>query len=146
LNHIVGLVIESVVAVLLLLTIGYCFMLNQRLKRLKADEQALKATISELITATEMAERAVAGLKLTASECQDTLGERLRMADRVCADLTRQVKAGEVVLTRLSRVVVAARGLNEIPEAAAAPDAKALATAAQSITDRVRGRVGTMAA
>ena len=52
-----GLMIESLVALLLLLTIGYCFILNNRLRRLKADELALKATISELITATEMAER-----------------------------------------------------------------------------------------
>ena len=36
-----GLMIESLVAVLLLVTIGYCVVLNGRLKRLKADEQAL---------------------------------------------------------------------------------------------------------
>jgi len=47
-----GLMIESLVAILLLLTIGYCVILNGRLKRLKADEQALKGTIAELITAT----------------------------------------------------------------------------------------------
>ena len=62
-----GLMIESLVALLLLLTIGYCVILNSRLKRLKADEHALKATISELITATEIAGRAVAGLKATAA-------------------------------------------------------------------------------
>jgi hypothetical protein len=53
-----GLMIESLVAVLLLLTIAFCIVLNRRLKKLKADEQALKGTISELITATEIAERA----------------------------------------------------------------------------------------
>ena len=47
-----GLIIESLVAVLLLLTIGFCLLLNSRLKKLKADEQTLKGTISELITAT----------------------------------------------------------------------------------------------
>ena len=77
-----GIIIESLVAILLLLTIAYCVVLNNRLKRLKADEQALKATIAELITATEIAERAVAGLKTTALECDRTLGERLRIADR----------------------------------------------------------------
>jgi hypothetical protein len=41
-----GLMIESLVAVLLLITIGYCMILNRRLKRLRGDEQALKATIS----------------------------------------------------------------------------------------------------
>jgi hypothetical protein len=36
-NHSLGIVIESLVAVLLVLTIGYCMLLNARLKRLKAD-------------------------------------------------------------------------------------------------------------
>ena len=80
-----GLMIEGLVAVLLLVTIGYCVVLNGRLKRLKADEQALKATISELITATEIAGRAVAGLKATAQEADRTLGERLRAAERLSA-------------------------------------------------------------
>ena len=59
-----GLMIESLVAILLLLTILYCVRLNRQLQRLKADEQSLKATIAELITATEIAERAIAGLKI----------------------------------------------------------------------------------
>ena len=41
---------RNLVAVLLMLTIGYCMLLNKRLKRLKADEHSLKATIGELIT------------------------------------------------------------------------------------------------
>jgi hypothetical protein len=60
-SHSLGLAIESLVAVLLMLTIGYCMLLNSRLKRLKADESSLKATIAELITATEIAERAIGG-------------------------------------------------------------------------------------
>ncbi len=40
-NHIFGLTIESLVAVLLLLTILYCARLNSRLKLLKADERAI---------------------------------------------------------------------------------------------------------
>ena len=50
-SHSAGLIVESFVAVLLMLTIGYCMLLNKRLQRLKADEQSLKATIGELITA-----------------------------------------------------------------------------------------------
>ena len=37
-SHSFGIVIESLVAALLMLTIGYCMLLNSRLKRLKADE------------------------------------------------------------------------------------------------------------
>ena len=42
-NHSLGLMIETLVAILLLLTIGYCMLLNKRLRRLKADEHSLKA-------------------------------------------------------------------------------------------------------
>ena len=47
-----GYLVESMVSILLLLTILYCVRLNKQLRLLKADEQTLRATISELITAT----------------------------------------------------------------------------------------------
>ena len=159
-----GLIIEGLVAILLLVTIGYCIMLNNRLKRLKADERALKATIAELITATEIAERAVAGLRTTARECESTLGARLAMAEQCCAELNRQVKAGDLVIERLARVVVASRKLDDVqpvvaapvasapaaPKAAPAPlpsaDPKAVAAAARSLADRLRERMGALAA
>jgi hypothetical protein len=149
-THGFGFLIESLVAILLMVTIGYCMLLNKRLKRLKADEQVLKATISELMTATEIAERAVAGLKAAAHECEDTLGERLKAADRFCADLGRQVKGGELLIDRLSRIVGAARPLFEEapvpPPAPAAPDPVALAAAAQVFAQRARKRIGPLAA
>jgi Domain of unknown function (DUF6468) len=145
-NHSFGLIIESLVAFLLLVTIGYCMILNQRLKRLRADEQSLKATIAELLTATEMAERAVAGLKQTAHDCEDTLGERLMAAERCCENLNQQVTAGDALLVRLSRVVIAGRTLNDIPDAAVAPDPKAVAAAARSFADRLRERISVLAA
>jgi hypothetical protein len=141
-----GLIIESLVAVLLLVTIGYCFILNRRLERLRADEQSLRGTIGELITATEIAERAVLELRRAAHENDATLGERVRAAERCCIELDRQVSAGDVVLTRLSRVVVAARSLNNVPSAGAAPDANSVAAAARSFADRMRGRTSQAAA
>jgi hypothetical protein len=93
-----------------------------------------------------MAERAVAGLKTTAHECEDTLGERLRAAERCCEELTRQNAAGDALIARLSRVVIAGRALKDVPTAAAAPDPQAVAAAARSFADRLRGRIGTLAA
>jgi hypothetical protein len=156
-SHGFGLMIESLVAVLLLLTIGYCVILNRRLKRLKADEYSLKVTISELLTATEIAERAVAGLKITAHECEGTLGERLQAAERCCAELGRHVRAGEVVLDRISRVVMGARPLLDATPPAAvvpppapapppSPDLKSVVAAAHAFMDRARERKGALAA
>jgi hypothetical protein len=158
-SHAFALIIESLVAVLLMLTIGYCTLLNKRLTRLKADEQALKAMISELITATEIAERAIAGLKVTVRECDQNLGERLRTAERFSADMERQLMAGEEVLHRLVRIVSATR-----PEPAAAPppapapaeqpapaapaplDPHAMVAAAQAFAERARSRLSGRAA
>ena len=81
-SHSFGLIIESLVAVLLLLTIGYCVLLNSRLKRLKADGASMQQTIAELTAATESAERAIASLKATVREADETLGERLKAAER----------------------------------------------------------------
>ena len=89
-NHSFGLVIESLVAVLLMVTIGYCMLLNKRLHGLKADEQSLKATIGELITATEIAERAIGGLKLTVRDVNENLGEQLDGGDRYVASSSTQ--------------------------------------------------------
>jgi len=148
-----GIVIEIMVAFLLVLTIGYCMLLNRRLKRLRSDEHSLRATISELITATEIAERAIAGLKLTVEECEAGLGARLRSADRFTADLDRSTAAGKALLERLTQIVIAGGGT--IPAAPPAPrpgaeemprDAQAVAAAAQAFADRLRAKVHGLAA
>ncbi len=138
-----GYMVESMVAVLLLLTILYCVRLNKQLRLLKADEQSLRATISELITATEIAERAIAGLKSTMREGEQSLGERLQRTERLSADIERQLLAGEELLSRLLRIVGVAR-VNEA--SGAAPDAKSVAAAAQAFAQRARSRLGDVAA
>ena len=152
-SHVFALIIESLVAILLMLTIGYCSLLNRRLKRLKADEHSLKATISELITATEIAERAITGLKLTVRECDQNLGERLRTAERFSADMEQQLAAGDVVLERLAKIVVATRPEPAfaptpapVPAPASAIDPRATVAAAQAFVDRARLRQGGRAA
>lgn len=104
-----GLAIDGLVAVLLVLTIAYCWLLNRRLLKLRADETALKATIAELIAATEIAERSIAGLKVAVTDCEKTLGQRLKSADVAVVDLGNQIKAGETVLNRIALITEAAR-------------------------------------
>lgn len=139
-----GMIIEILVAILLILTIGYCMMLNRRLKLLKADEHALRATISELITATEIAERAIAGLKITARECDIGLGERLTRAERLCADLDRRLATGKGVVENLPPAAASRRR----PDAPSAQvkDPQAIAVAAHAFAERLRSKVYGLAA
>jgi hypothetical protein len=136
-----GLLIEGTVAGLLMLTIGYCAVLNKRLTRLKADEMSLKATISELITAAEIAERAIAGLKVTVHECEETLGVRMSGAERVSAELDRRLKAGDDILSRLSQIAMATR-----TAAPPLPDSRATLAAANAFAERARTRSSGLAA
>jgi len=133
-----GFLIESMVSILLLLTILYCVRLNNQLRLLKADEQSLRATISELITATEIAERAIAGLKSTMREGEQTLSERLDRGEQISADIERQLRAGEELLGKLTRIAGVGRAADE---PAAVPDAKAVAAAAQAFAERTRARM-----
>jgi acyl CoA:acetate/3-ketoacid CoA transferase alpha subunit len=136
-----GVMIEGLVAVLLLITIAYCITLNKRLSRLKADEQTLKATISELITATEIAERAVAGLKLTVQECDQSLGERLHAGATMLDAMTQQVAAGEQVVGKLAQIAGLSRVIEAAaPTPAAPPNLKATVAAAQAFAARSRMR------
>jgi chromosome segregation ATPase len=149
-----GLMIESLVAVLLVLTIGYCLILNRRLKRLRADESSLRATISELVAATQIAERAIEGLKTTVTDCDATLGERLRNAERIASELNRDVRKGEEIVSRIHRIAVAARGSDRsnaesVPAVAPAEPkfgrvSDTLVTA-QALANRTRQRAGQAA-
>ena len=142
-SHSLGIVIESLVAVLLMLTIGYCMLLNKRLKRLKADEHSLKATIAELITATEIAERAIGGLKHTVRDVNENLGSQLTAATQMSAHLKSQLAEGDGVIRRLSQD--RDRGAAAVAEPEAEPEqptevssAKAVAAAAQAFSERRR--------
>ena len=146
-SHVFGIVIESLVAVLLMVTIGYCMLLNKRLKRLKADEHSLKATIAELITATEIAERAIGGLKHTVRDVNENLGNQLTSAAQMSQQLKKQLAEGDNIFRRLSRIATAARpAADPEPEPDSEPGpavpkvsaAKAVAAAAQAFSDRRR--------
>ena len=144
-SHSLGVMIETLVALLLIVTIGYCMLLNARLKRLKADEHSLKAVIGELITATEIAERAIGGLKLTVRDVNEHLGGQIAAASEMSEYLQRQLAEGDQVVRRLSKIAIAARPAGTAPEPEAPKDsgakdsgAKALAAAAQAFSDRKR--------
>jgi hypothetical protein len=153
--------IESLVAVLLVLTIGYCMLLNKRLQRLKADEHSLKAVIGELVTATEIAERAIGGLKHTVRDVNEHLGVQLSAAHDMSDLLKKQLGEADHVVRRLSKIANAARSPMDEPvsapplaaappqaaQVAAAPaqvaparvsSAKAVAAAAQAFSERRR--------
>jgi hypothetical protein len=157
-SNLFGLTIESLVAVLLLLTILYCARLNKQIQVLKSDERSMRMTISELMMATESAERAISGLKETVREAEEILGSRLRDADFYSNTMAEHVKSGEEVLGRLRKIAYAKQLLAEAEEEQPEPqpqpvkipeikaDARSIAAAAQAFAERARMRVNGRAA
>lgn len=117
-----GLLIECLVAVLLITTIFYCVILNRRLTRLRSDEEALRGTIAELVTAVGMAERAIESLKVTTAEAEASLGSRLAEAETRAEELGGQIEAGRGVLGRICQITEAAA--RHAPAPAQAPVAR----------------------
>lgn len=108
-QNMIGLAIESLVAVLLVATIAYCAVLNRRLGRLRADEDVMRATITELVSATHAAERGVVALRATLGHCEETLAERLGRAQEMSNAIAGQLGEGEQVIDRISKIARAAR-------------------------------------
>lgn len=107
-----GLLVEIGVAILLMMTIGYCFVLNNRLKRLHADKNALRQMVADLVQATNLANSAISSLKENATEADIMLSTRLRDADIFANELANHISSGQAVLERISQITQAASQKN----------------------------------
>ena len=136
-----GLLVESAVTVLLALTIGYCVLLNARLKRLHQDKDVLRQMIADLVGATNLANQAIKELKQTAVEADLTLNSRLEEAERFGVELANHVHAGNVLMERIAKITSAARPAQavEAPRAAEPPVNK-VQSALQQLSARSRQR------
>ncbi len=137
-------IIEALVATLLVLTILYCMRLNKSIQQFKGQERAMKETIGELVTATETAHRAIAGLKATVREADGTLGEKLRAAEKFSTELEQQVEGAQGILDRLTKIAsLRPAGAREEKRA---PDTEKIKAQAQAFVARARSRVQGRAA
>jgi hypothetical protein len=70
-------VIEGIVALLLLVTLAFCILLERRLRSFRAGEASLRALVAELAVSTGRAEEAVRGLGETTRQAEAALDHRI---------------------------------------------------------------------
>ena len=104
-----GLIVEGSVAFLLVVTIGYCMVLNKRLKKLHADRDTLRKMVLDLVKATDLANAAVQELKGAAREADATLNARLEEAERFGLELKGQIVQGTSLIDRIAKITSAAK-------------------------------------
>ncbi|HVY52685.1 MAG TPA: DUF6468 domain-containing protein [Devosia sp.] len=112
-----GMVVEGSVAILLAVTIGYCVLLNHRLKRLHSDRETLAKMVSDLVQATSLANAAVMELKTAALEADSKLSDRLEEAAQLERELKSQVSNGAQLVEKIARITAAAK-TQPLPEPA----------------------------
>lgn len=143
-----GLILELAVAGLLVVTIGYCVTLDRRLRLLRADEATMRKMVGDLGVATERAERAIEALRTSLTECDRTLAERLRVAERYASDLEGQIKSGDAVLSRISKIVASTKAAVEhaVPGSMTGSPSRVADTLAAAEAFAARNRVRDSAA
>ncbi len=134
-----GLIVETLVAVLLATTIGYCVVLNHRLKRLHSDRDQLRKMVTDLMSATTLANAAIQELKATAQEAEIGLETRLGEAEKFGIELANHVNAGQQILDKISRITTAARSGGNVLEDRL-PEPSRLHSALQQLAMRPRIR------
>ena len=137
-----GLIVEGMVAILLATTIGYCIILNQRLKRLHSDRDQLRKMVADLVQATSLANAAVTELKTAAVEADTVLQGRLQEAEKFGVELANHVSAGQQIMDRIAKITTMARstsaGAPEPKIAEAKPAEGKLQSALQQLAMRPR--------
>lgn len=97
-----GIAIESLVAVLLAVTIGYCVLVNRKLANLRSDQSELKKIVRDLHLATDHAARAIVGLRESAAHADESLGTQLERVKVLDKQLRETIGRGDALLAKLA--------------------------------------------
>jgi hypothetical protein len=110
-------ILDVVVAALLVATIVYAVQLSRRLSVLREDRAQLQEMIKGLQKATEQADEAVGGLRLSAADAGKTLHDAVERAQGLKADLIFITEKANIAADRLEAALKAQR--EAVPPAAA---------------------------
>lgn len=116
------IVLDLLVSVLLVATIGYAVMLNQRLTSLRKNRDDLAKIIVSFNEATVRAETAIPKLRKAAEDAGQSLQERVEKAQSLRDDLAFMIERADTMANRLENAVRSARTeVRTGPATAAAP-------------------------
>ncbi|NFV81394.1 DUF6468 domain-containing protein [Magnetospirillum aberrantis] len=103
------IILDLVVSVLLVATIGYAVMLNQRLTALRKNRDDLAKIIVSFNEATVRAETAIPKLRKAAEDAGQSLQDRVEKAQSLRDDLAFMIERADTMANRLENAVRSAR-------------------------------------
>lgn len=99
----ISLIVEILLSLLLVATLGYCALLERRLSALRSGQDGLKENIGELNGAIANAGSSMRLLKAAAAGASETLDERLVRARGLADELSLLMVSGERIADRIDR-------------------------------------------
>ena len=96
-----SLIIDTLLAALLLATIGFCAVLEQRLRVLRREQNVLNGTIRAVNGAVAAARANVAALRGSAAQTIEALNTQSSSARGLADELTMLISMGESVAQRI---------------------------------------------
>ncbi len=100
---------DAIVTVLLIVTISYAAVLNQRLSVLRGDRAKLEALVNGLTVAAQRAESGIAGLKEASEDSGRRLEKQIVEGKRLRDDLHYMLERGGQIADRLEGTIRARR-------------------------------------
>lgn len=114
------LIVEIVVAVLLLVTLAICLVLNRRLGNLRANQDEMRRLIGEFDKALGKARQGMNELKAASAAADSAHEERMKQAKTLRDELGFMIETADRLADRLAGEAAASRASRQ--PAAAAPE------------------------
>ncbi len=111
-----GLILESLVAVLLIVTIGYCYILNRRLAALRHGQNEMHIVVRDLNEAADKARLSVDQLRSNSLSISGDLSEKLKAGRAIADELGMIVESGNSLADRLAGTPASSRPAGRKPE------------------------------
>lgn len=142
------IILDLLVSVLLVATIGYAVMLNQRLTQLRKNRDDLAKIIVSFNEATVRAESSIPKLRKAAEDAGQSLQDRVEKAQSLRDDLAFMIERADTMANRLENAVRSARSEVKSGPAPAPPPAPRAQTGGSAQSPGLAGsaRAATMAA
>lgn len=125
--------LDGAVAILLLITIGYCVVLYARLNEVRRSNATMKKLMTEFTSATERAQAGLLSIKSTGSELSNALSERIDEARALKGDLVYVTQAAQSLAERLDASIDERSRPTEAAPKRSAPKPKRTATTGKAI-------------
>lgn len=129
------MIINLVMIFLLLITIGYSFVLNSRLKKIRDARDDLYHIIQRFAEATQKARQSIDSLKKTASELEGKIESHMNRAEELKSDLSFFIKRGDEVASRLEELILSQKKPNNVTQK---PEAKQRETPQEAIMRAIK--------